>query len=166
MKVKLKKEATRTGFAKSPVNMARRAFIADLLSRGVVQHNIIERCQLNNLFANKKLTGKAKQPKGQFKPLATHKLYVLRSSTIRELIQDVQREICDTVFDTDDMIAEGVANLRKAYGMAAEQGDVGNMGVCQREINRMLGLKKNGTVHFNVDTIRQQMEQMEAASGN
>lgn len=171
MQVSKKKTCTTPGLSTTPVNLARRAFIRDLLGRGVPYNKVVERCQLSNLFANGRLTGfghksRKLENRGKRDTRPEHKLYVLRSGTIKRIIEVVQKEICDVEYDRDDEIAKGVERLQKAFQMAAEVGDVGGMVTAQREVNRMLGLKRNGTVSFDVDLIRKQMEEMEAASGN
>jgi hypothetical protein len=118
----------------------RKEFVQSLLARSLYDTEIINVCERSDLFAG------------------------LTRGTIRaRYLYLVKREICNREFDADEEISKAYDKMQLGLRMAAEQGNPQAMARVQKEISRMLGLRRppSGGDRFDVNEIREQVRQMD-----
>ena len=117
----------------SYIKAQRLAVVQRLLARGALDHEIIDGCQDHKAF---------KTSAGR----------VLARSTIRrKYLYEARRLLRSTTINVDDELQNSMERMRSAYRMAELQERPAVMARVQREMSRMLGLKRQAMARDPVD---------------
>lgn len=116
------------------LNEKRCYIIRKLLAAGYYTPEIINRCRKHAYFEKiRKRTPRGPASKGD-----KH----LSRDNIAKWIQNVKKDLRLNMFTETDEISDAYERLLWAYRKAERRGDVKGMVLSQREINRMLGLRR------------------------
>lgn len=126
----------------------RLVFIQKLLARGYYDYEIVDACQ-----ESCRESEVFRKPSGV--PLAR--------DTIRRYLQEARKRIRTTLVNVDEEVQHSLERMRTAYRVAEKKKDVQGMASAQREISRMLGLRREpmADAPFDAAQVHAQLAAME-----